>query len=587
MRDATMAGAGAERGITRRRMLYAAVSMASGLALAGLAAAALRPGGFDGWDAAILLLFVVTVPWGVIGFWNAAIFLWLRFTAADAVAAVAPFARPSRPAGRPAGRTAILMCVRNEDPAGAFGALSRLMADLAQGGHRDQFHAFVLSDTDRPDIAAAEEALAAAIAARHPVTYRRRTANEGFKAGNIRDFCLRWGGEYAFMVTLDTDSIMSADAIRRLVGIMEANPRFGIVQTLVTGMPSTSLFARLFQFGMRLGMRSYTLGSAAWQADCGPYWGHNAIIRVAPFTRHCHIPRLSGRPPFGGDVLSHDQIEAALMRRAGWEVRVLPEEGGSWEANPPTLVEFVRRDLRWCLGNMQYVRLVGMPGLLPGSRFHLWLAMLMFFGAPAWTAFFAVLAWRSATQPEGAAIFDPVLGPALLAIVLVFVFAPKFATAIDVLLHRDERRSFGGAPRFLAGFAAEFVFSLLLFPITTLAHTLFMLGLPFRRRAGWTGQARADHAVPWAVALRTLWRQTLAGAVGTAVFLAGSWEAWAWGQLGLAGLLLAVPFAVATSVPRLGRWAARVGFCRLPEETAPPPELVAAGLAALAPAAGR
>lgn len=575
-----MVGSDPRAEVTRRRRLYAMAVGVSALALVGLTAAALRPGGFDGWDLAILVLFAVTAPWGVIGFWNTAIFLWLRLSRADAVAAVAPFARVET--GRPiAARTAIVICIRNEDPAGAFQAVERLMAGLARAGGGDRFHAFVLSDTDRAEVAEAEAEAAAALAARFPATYRRRTSNEGFKAGNIRDFCLRWGGEYDFMVTLDTDSIMSADAILRLVRIMEANPRFGIVQTLVTGMPSTSLFARLFQFGMRLGMRSYTLGSAVWQADCGPYWGHNAIIRVAPFTRHCHIPRLSGRPPFGGDVLSHDQIEAALMRRAGWEVRVLPEEGGSWEANPPTLVEFVRRDLRWCLGNMQYVRLVGMPGLLPGSRFHLWLAMLMFFGAPAWTALFAILAWRSATLADGGAIFDPVLGPVLLAVVLLLVFAPKFATAIDVLVRADERRSFGGAARFLAGFAAEFVFSLLLFPITTIAHTLFMLGLPFRRRAGWTGQVRADHAVPWPIAFRTLWRQTLAGAVATVAFLAGSWEAWAWGQLGLAGLLLAAPFAVVTSLPALGRWATRVGLCRLPEETAPPAELTAAGLAAL------
>ncbi|BBK38468.1 hypothetical protein STAQ_35460 [Allostella sp. ATCC 35155] len=570
--------------ITRRRRLYAAAAAATTLLLIGLMALALRPGGIDGADLAIVLLFALTAPWGVIGFWNSAIFLWLRLRTADAVAAVAPFARPD-PQRPLAGRTALLVCVRNEDPAGTFRNLDRLMSGLLRAGWGGHFHAFVLSDTDRPEVAQAEEAEAAALAARLPVTYRRRTANEGFKAGNIRDFCLRWGDGYDFMVTLDTDSVMAPDAILRLVRIMEENPRFGIVQTLVTGMPSASLFARLFQFGMRLGMRSYTLGASAWQADCGPYWGHNAIIRVAPFTRHCHIPRLSGRPPFGGDVLSHDQIEAALMRRAGWEVRVLPEEGGSWEANPPTLIEFVRRDLRWCLGNMQYVRLVGLPGLLPGSRFHLWLAMLMFFGAPAWTAMLALLAWRTATLPEGAAIFDPVVGPVLLAVVILFVFAPKFASAVDVLADADQRRSFGGAPRFLAGFAAEFLFSLLLFPITTLAHTLYMLALPFRRRAGWTGQVRDDHAVPWPVALRTLWRQTLAGAAGTAAFLSTSWEAWAWAQLGLAGLLLAAPFAVVTSLPELGRWAARVGLCRLPEETAPPPDLLTAGPAALPPGA--
>ncbi|BBK43263.1 glucan biosynthesis glucosyltransferase H [Allostella vacuolata] len=575
------AGEGTAAAVTRRRRAFALVCTATGLAMVALMAAALAPAGFGGLDLAILLLFAFTVPWGVIGFWNAAIFLGLRLATPDAVASVAPFAR-SVPDDAPiAARTAILICIRNEDPARAFRAIGQLMDGLARAGHGGRFHAFVLSDTDQPEIVRAEEAEAAILEHRCPVTYRRRTSNEGFKAGNIRDFCLRWGGEYDFMVTLDADSVMAPAAILRLVRIMEAHPRFGIVQTLVTGMPSTSLFARLFQFGMRLGMRSYTLGSSAWQADCGPYWGHNAILRVDPFTRHCHIPPLPGGPPFGGQVLSHDQVEAALMRRAGFEVRVLPEEGGSWEANPPTLVEFVRRDLRWCLGNMQYARLVGMPGLLPGSRFHLLLAMLMFFGAPAWTALFGLVAWRAATGDGGRPLFDPVLGPLVLGLTVLLVFAPKIATAIDVLATPAERRRFGGAARFLAGFVLELVFSLLLFPITTLAHTVFLLGLPFSRRAGWTGQMRDDHSVPWRVAFRALWLQSLLGVAGTAAFLAGSWEAWAYGQLGLAGLLLAAPFAIVTSLPWLGRAATRVGLGRLPEETAPPEELLQAGLPAL------
>ena len=144
---------------------------------------------------------------------------------------------------------------------------------------------------------------------------------------------------------------------------MQNNPQLGILQSLVVGMPTSSPFARVFQFGMRLGMRSYTLGSAWWQADCGPYWGHNALIRLEPFIRHCHLPELSSGPPLGGQILSHDQVEAALMRKAGYEVRVLPEEGGSWEENPPTLLEYIRRDLRWCHGNMQYWPLLTIPGL--------------------------------------------------------------------------------------------------------------------------------------------------------------------------------------------------------------------------------
>lgn len=572
--------------ITRRRRRYALAATATGLAMVALMAAALSVGGFGRLDLAILVLFAFTVPWYVIGFCNAVIYLVLRWTTPDAVAAVAPFARHDD--GRAiATRTAIVVCIRNEDPARAFRAVGQLMEGLERAGFGDRFHAFLLSDTDRADIAAAEEAAAALLARRHPATYRRRAANEGFKAGNIWDFCQRWGGSYDHMVTLDADSIMAPEAVLRLVRIMEAEPKFGIVQTLVAGMPSTSLFARLFQLGMRLGMRSYTLGSAAWQADCGPYWGHNAIIRLAPFIRHCHIPKLAGRPPLGGDVLSHDQVEAALMRRAGYEVRVLPEEGGSWEANPPTLVEFIRRDLRWCIGNMQYVRLVGMPGLRPGSRFHLVLAMLMFFGAPAWAGLFGLIAWRLATGDGGLPLFDPALGPLLLALVLMMVFAPKLATAIDILTDGAERRRFGGGVRLSLGLLAETLFSLLLFPITTVAHTLFMVRLPFRRGRGWTGQVRDDHAVPFGLALATFRVQTVLGLAAGAAFAGFSAEALAYGQLGLAGLMLAAPFAVVTSWPALGRAATRCGLGRLPEETAPPPSLVQADLPALALAADR
>ena len=208
--------------------------------------------------------------------------------------------------------------------------------------------------------------------------------NTGFKAGNIREFCESWGSRHEFAVTLDADSFMPADAIIRLVRIMQVDPRLGILQGLIVGLPSTSLFARIFQFGMRLGMRSYTIGSAWWQSDCGPYWGHNAVLRLEPFIKHCHLPMLSGDGEDERHILSHDQIEAALMRAAGYHVRVIPREDLGWEANPPTLLEFMRRDLRWCQGNMQYWRFLLLPNLRPVSRYQLVLAILMFIGSPAW-----------------------------------------------------------------------------------------------------------------------------------------------------------------------------------------------------------
>ena len=262
--------------------------------------------------------------------------------------------------------TAILLCIRNEPPERVVRLLEPMLrASPPRLGER--FHVYVLSDTSEGDLAAAEDARFAALPASgaggSAMTYRRRAVNTGFKAGNIRDFCERWGKDHDFAVLLDADSVMTGDLVLRLVRLMQADPRLGILQSLVIGMPSTSAFARIFQFGMRLGMRSYTIGSAWWQGDCGPYWGHNAIVRLAPFMAHCRLPMLTEDAPVGGHVLSHDQVEAVLMRKAGYEVRVLPEEGASFEQNPPTLTEFIRRDLRWCQGNMQYWHFLRMPGL--------------------------------------------------------------------------------------------------------------------------------------------------------------------------------------------------------------------------------
>ena len=200
------------------------------------------------------------------------------------------------------------------------------------------------------------------------------------------------------MLPLDADSLMSGDQIVRLTRMMQAHPKIGILQSLVVGMPSSSAFARIFQFGMRHGMRSYTMGQAWWVGDCGPFWGHNALVRIKPFHEQCDLPMLPGKPPLGGHVLRHDQVEATLMRRAGYEVRVLPEERGSWEENPPTMLEFARRDVRWCQGNMQYLKLLDLPGLYPMSRFQLVWAILMFIGIPAWTLMIALLpvaAWQA------------------------------------------------------------------------------------------------------------------------------------------------------------------------------------------------
>ncbi len=329
------------------------------------------------------------------------------------------------------------------------------------------------------------------------------------------------------MLVLDADSVMSGAAIVRQVRIMEGHPEIGILQQLIVGLPNVGPFPRIFQFGMRHGMRAHTVGSAWWQGDCGPYWGHNALIRIAPFMAHCRLPELPGGPPLGGRLLSHDQVEAVLMRRAGWQVRVLPDEQGSFEENPPTLSDFVKRDLRWCQGNWQYLHLLRRPDLHSLGRLQLGLAILMYVSGPAWMLFSLVSFGRAmapampATDPA-----TPLLGMpmpwepwALLAAVMTLVFAPKLAGVAQVLLTPSLRRDYGGGGRVALSALVEFVFSFILAPIMAVGQSIFLLGMIAGRTISWEAQRRDPRVLGWSEAWRAFWPQTTLGlALGISVW---------------------------------------------------------------------
>jgi membrane glycosyltransferase len=557
-------------------------------ALVTLAAMALSANGIDALDIALLVLFAITLPWSVIGFWNATIgFLLMRFSR-DPVGVVTPVARHVLGDEPITAKTAIAIFVRNEPPERVIRNLDAMMRELVTAGVSNRFDLYVLSDTSHADIAALEDegfgALAAEWRDRIPVIYRRRELNTGFKAGNFWDFCERWGDKYEFAVTLDTDSFMTSAAILRMVRIMQASPRLGILQGLVVGLPSTSAFARIFQFGMRLGMRSWTIGSAWWQGDCGPYWGHNAVIRLAPFRTHCHIPKLPGTGVLSGYVLSHDQVEAALMRRAGYEVRVLPEEDLGWEENPPTLIEYLRRDQRWTQGTLQYSAFLFQPGMKPVSRVQLGFAMLMFLGSPAWIGLLVVGVIAAALAPTPADFIRPDIGTLLMIVIVVMWFAPKIATVLDVLTRPALRRAFGGTARFLTSVVCETIFFMMLSPIMWFSHTLFLAGMPFGKVVGWIGQVRDDHTVPWLAAVYQFWPHTLLGLSSVAVLALSHPAGIPYALLIAGGPLFAIPLAVVTAYPSLGNALARIGVGRLPEETAPPGALTALSLPALAAA---
>ncbi|MEM6664960.1 MAG: glucans biosynthesis glucosyltransferase MdoH, partial [Pseudomonadota bacterium] len=510
-----------DRTILLRRIIFGGLVGGTILAMIVAMVRSLSPGGFGALDLLMVALFAVTLPWTAIGFWNAVIGLWLMRTRADPAAAVFPALADADDSTPITASTALLSCIRNEDAGPVFGKLARMIDELDKAGTADRFHVYVLSDSTFSDVIRDEEARFAALKSRYgsrmALTYRRRTDNYGFKAGNIRDFCERWGKDHDFMLTLDADSFITAPAILRLVRLMQTRPELGIIQSLVVGLPSASAFTRVFQFGMRLGMRSYTTGSAWWQGDCGPYWGHNAIIRLAPFMESCHLPVLPGTSPLSGVVLSHDQVEAVLMRRAGYEVRVIAEDGESYEENPPNLNEFIRRDLRWCHGNMQYFKLLNLPDVRLISRMQLVLAILMFIGAPAWLGFMALATSRFIAVDDPLSVIDPAMGLMVFASIMTMVFAPKFATIIDILADGRRRHDFGGGLAILLSALLELVFAALIAPIMAVAQTVFLAGLPFGRANPWPAQRRDVHGLPVRFAARRLWAPTLFGAVGLAV----------------------------------------------------------------------
>lgn len=578
--DPAMTPAGVQRAdvLYRRRWIVFALNAASYLGLLIWLASIL---GHDGWsviDAAILACFAIAAPWTVLGVWNALIGLWALHFSDDPVGLVAPHAAAGDVPSPISARTAIVMAIYNEDPERAILRAEIIRDSVERTGEGGHFDYFILSDTRDGEIARREEAevarwreRAGAGAAR--IHYRRRASNDGFKAGNIRDFVETHGRDYEFMLPLDADSLMSGEAIIRMVRIGQAWPKIGILQGLVVGAPATSGFARLFQFGMRHGMRPYATGAAWWTGDCGPFWGHNALVRIAPFRDHCHLPELPGSGPLGGRILSHDQVEAVLMRRAGFEVRVLPLEGGNWEDNPPTLAEFSRRDLRWCQGNLQYLKLLDLKGIEPTSRFQMAWAIMMFIGIPAWTAIIALIAIKP-LDGENYANFPAASALWLYVVFLVMHLAPKMAGYIDVALTKGGLKSYGGGPRFAAGVAAETIFSLLLSPATTFRTAIFILGLPFGLSATWSGQSRDAHRLAWDEAARLLWPQLLFGAFlfTAAALLAPATIA---PSLPLTlGYLLAIPFAVFTSSPALGLFMLKSRLCAIPEEFAPPREIV-------------
>ena len=418
----------------------------------------------------------------------------------------------------PTTRTALLMPLCNEDAAAACGRLAAIDISLARLGASEAFDVIILSDSNAASAPAEEAAFQSLRAMAHGrVFYRRRTVNEERKAGNIAEWVQRFGGAYDFMIVLDADSTLAGETTLRLVDAMERNPGVGQIQTTPTIVGAQTLFARVSQFSVKMYGRVAAAGLAWWSGSESSYWGHNAIVRTKAFAACARLPILPGQKPFGGDILSHDVVEAALLRRAGWAVHVTAALDGSCEETPPTILEFIRREQRWCQGNLQHLGLIRAPGLHPISRLQLAMGAVAYLASPLWLSALTIgMLLQLRHKADWISFWDflhPSFSPFMLGTLIsgVLLIGPKLMGGWLVLSRRGERRAFGGGKAVLRSMAAEFALSALLAPILMLANTQAVIQNLRGRDVGWRPQQRAADGIARAEARTVMQPQLLLG----------------------------------------------------------------------------
>jgi membrane glycosyltransferase len=500
-----------------------------------LAWTVLAGGGWTVFEALILACLVPAAPSLALSAATALIGFVLRITRATADGA--PLSAATAPA-----RTVIALCIRFEDMALVLPPAETLLAALRAGPDGACFTLAILSDTPEGEAARREEEAVAALARRWPASalrYRRRARNLGFKAGNLMDFLdSDAAAPFEFVLVLDADSLMSAATVRRLLLRMQTDPGLAILQPIIAGHGAETPFARLFGAGHRHGTQIWATGQAWWQGPHGPYWGHNALIRIAPFRAHARLPAL----PNGRPILSHDHVEAALLHEAGWGVRVLPDDAGSAERHPPDLPALFARDLRWAAGNLQYRHLLGHRALSRIGRLQMLQAMLHYAQAPIWLCVLLLAALNVVTGgAEGTS------RSALLALVgcgMLALHLPMLAG------HAEARwRRLPGAPGGTHSLGRQGLFSLLLDPIALVDRSLTLLRLAVGRHSTWAAQRRDARGLSWSEGVARFGGHAMAGVLLSIAFASGGLLPLLLAAPALAGLLLVVPFAVLTSRP--------------------------------------
>ncbi|MGD1030276.1 MAG: glucans biosynthesis glucosyltransferase MdoH, partial [Opitutaceae bacterium] len=543
-------------------------------------------------EIVLLLLFVVLFGYVAAGFCTALVGFYVINRGGDSSRISMTLPPEGEPP--PLASTAIVIPIYNEDVSRVFEGVRVIFQSVKAAGWLEHFDFFVLSDSDQPNQWIQEEVAWAELCKQVDgfgnIFYRKRRQAINKKAGNVADFLRRWGKRYRYMVVLDADSIMTGPALVKLVAMMENNPQVGIIQTAPRLVYGETLYARLQSFANRLYSPLFLAGINYWQQHEGNYWGHNAIIRVQPFMEHCALPALPGSEPFGGRILSHDFVEAALMRRAGWGVWLAHDIEGSYEESPPTLIDAAKRDRRWCQGNLQHTWLLTARGFRPANRFHLFMGVMGYVSSPLWMLFLMLGLVEAVDQaaldrvgifrePDTTSIFGyRVQIPEALTLfvfTLLLLFLPKIVSVIVVSGKPEEAAKYGGKARLACSAVLESIGSALLAPINMMFNTRFVVFTLLGQGVSWVRQKREADAdgTDWREAILTHGIQTVFAAVlGLSAYILLPSYFW-WLSPVLAGLVLAIPLSIFFSKVSVGAAARELGLFLTPEETNPPPEL--------------
>ncbi len=491
----------------------------------------------------------------------------------------------------PLAPTAIAIPVYNEDATRVFEGIRTIYKSLEKTGSISSFDFFILSDTTNPDRAIQEESswieLCQQLNALGRIYYRRRTNNFNKKAGNIADFCRTWGKNYRYMVCLDADSIVSGHCVTSLVKIMEKNPRIGICQTAPHIVCGESLFGRLMQFASNFYGPIFQAGLNYWQQENGNFWGHNAVIRIKPFMELCGLPRLPGKEPFGGKILSHDFVEASLMRKGGWSVWLAYDIPGSYEEGPPDIIETAKRDRRWSQGNLQHTWLMLSKGTPFVNRIHMLNGIMSYLGSFLWLIFLLISTlivyqqYRSGLSVITVNSFANFInfsvtqeGLLIFFITMVVLFIPKICSVLKIFCAPRKAVLFGGYISILISVFMEMLFSALMAPVLMIFHSQFIIYIFIGKGASWGPQKRsAKDGIALSNAIRVLAPHTIIG-LAWAIFAFWSSITFFWWLSPIfISLILSIPVSIFMSKVSTGQRFKDLKIFLTPSETSPPEEL--------------